>query len=87
MTQRRMRYVCFHLNFESCQRVAGNMDQFSILRAWSKEKGSPLLKGSKKAWVTHWLDEIKTIGPHMKYEVVEKDGGNVYKSSWGEIRE
>ena len=50
---------------ESCHIVAGNMDKCFIVRAWSKEKGSPPLKGCKKAWVTHFLDEINIICSHM----------------------
>ena len=38
-----------------------------------KRKRSPPLRRCRKAWVTHWLDEINIMCPHLKYEVVDNN--------------
>jgi len=71
---------------ESFHMVAGNIDKCSISRAWSKERISSFER-MKKAWVTHCLDEINIICPHMKYVLIWNMrwltviGGTLIKSS------
>ena len=45
------------------------------------------MKGFKKAWVTHCLDEINIICPHMEYELVVKIRGTKTRSSKKEMCE
>ena len=52
--------------------VAGNMGNV-LSQEHDQKKGSPPLKGCRKAWVRHRLDEINIICRHMKYEVVDEN--------------